>query len=199
MKLLILLALLGTACGQDDSSNDETSNDKPLLSISVDLWGDLPECTKANEKQLAYVKEEKQFFVCENDWQPIEVESVAVEGEKGERGDDGADGITVTTNNWFDAVTNKNWLIGASANYASALTSCDLPWRIPTKDEALAAAQRGLGVTASSIGGPTSMWTSDVFSLNAMNNHIIQAINTAPSVSSADRTADSRGVFCVED
>lgn len=200
MKNLILLTLILTACGQDDGGDGATSNETPMQSIALDSKKDLPECTAANDKQLAYIRDEEQFYTCEGrDWYSVEISSKAIKGERGDDGEDGQDGITVTTNNWYDAVTDKTWLIGAIGSFATAETTCISPWRMPTKDEALAAAQRGLGIASASISGPTTIWTSDVWDLNPTHNFIIQAIDVSPATNGAQRANDNRGVFCIEE
>lgn len=206
MKNFIPLILILAACGSNsggggnDSSEPTTKREEtPLQSIALDDFSDLPSCESSNDKQLAYVTSEDQFYVCEEkDWQPIEIGSEGERGAKGDDGLDGEDGLTVTTNNWYDAVTDKNWLIGALGSYASAESNCISPWRLPTKDEALAASQRGLGVAASSINGPTTIWTSDEWNLNPTHNFIIENIATTPATNGAQRSTATRGIVCVE-
>lgn len=205
MKNLFLLTLMLASCGTDDDKNGATSSEKPkprpnLQSIALDAYSDLPSCKAANDKQLAYVRADETFYTCDDkEWTPIEVSPGAKQGLDGKNGSDGADGENFTTNNWFDAVTSKTWLIGASGLYSTAVNTCISPWRVPTKDEALAAAQRGLGLAAVDIGGPTTIWTSDVWDQNATHNFIIQAITTTPATNGANRSTDTRGVFCTED
>jgi hypothetical protein len=199
MKNLILLALMFTACGSDDENSPASDESKPLQSVTLNSKKDLPACGTSNDKQLAYVIDEEQFYTCDGDWLAIEISSEAIEGPKGKDGEDGDDGLTVTVNNWFDAVNNKLWLIGPTGSYATFLSTCASPWRVPTKDETLAAMQRGLGLAAAEISGPSTAWTSDVWDVNASHNFIIQAIATTPTTNGADRLNDTRGVFCIED
>jgi hypothetical protein len=117
---------------------------------------------------------------------------------KGEKGDTGEEGETVTTNNWYDAVTGKLWLIGANAFYNQAELVCENTWRLPNKDEALAAAQRGLGIAAADISGPSTMWTSTPYAGNATNRTTIVTIATVPSEAEGIVASHQRAVICVE-
>ena len=201
-NLIWLLLLIG--CG-DDKGNNETESKEDittLQSIALKSKHDLPECLESNETQLAYVKDEKVFYVCEKgDWLAIDLEVKSeIKTVVGAKGDDGSDGETVTTNNWYDSVTGKYWLIGSNNTYDNAFAGCISPWRLPGKNEALAAAQRGLGVAASTINGPTTMWTSEVWDQNATHNVIITAINTTPANSVASRLDGStKGTVCIHE
>lgn len=206
MKRIFLTVLMsssiGTGCGRDESnsSNAATAEKPTLQSIAIASMGDLPECSEANNTQLAYIKDEKAFYVCEgNDWNIIDDAPVEVLTVKGKNGSNGSDGATVTTNNWYDAVTGKLWLIGANVHYSVISTSCVSPWRLPTKQEALAAAQRGLGVAATTISGPTTMWTSTPYNVGTSQTYIT-AISTSPA--EAEHLLSSgtfRGLFCIEE
>jgi hypothetical protein len=207
MKNLTIAALLViTACGTENddkaTKSDAAAEKQKLQSIALKTKDDLPSCNKANDTQLAYIRDEKQFYVCESsDWvavdPPIEAKSV-----NGRDGSNGEDGTTVTTNNWFDAVTGKLWLIGAVVHISAIDAACIAPWRLPTAAEALGAMQRGLGVAATTVNGPTSAWTSTPYvpSSGAGSQTFIASVNTAPALAeSIISLGQSKGLFCIEE
>lgn len=212
--LLITLLVINIGCGSSDQAATPKDTEKieptRLQSIAIADVADLPECDKRNETQLAYIKSDKEFYVCESaDWvklDDIPSTTEILKGQDGNNGNDGingtngSDGETITTNNWFDAVTGKLWLIGAIGSYAAAEGVCIDPWRLPTKDEALAATQRGLGVASNTIAGPSNLWTTTPWDSNpATNNWIIQNIHTTPALSAANWSTESKGIYCIEE
>jgi hypothetical protein len=162
----------------------------------------LPNCGKANETQVAYIRDEKQWYLCnESNWIDIDapVETKSIAGRDGTNGDDGT---TVTTNNWFDAVTGKLWLIGANVHVIYVDSACVAPWRLPTSAEALGAMQRGLGVAATTVNGPTSAWTSTPYlpSSGAGSLTFVANVNTVPALAeSIISLGQSKGLFCIEE
>lgn len=203
-ELLTMILLILIGCGREEESNKQGASSPQLLSIALQSKDDLPECSRLNDTQMSYVIDIEQYFVCkEESWMEIDPPSntKTAKGSKGEDGKDGTDGETVTTNNWYDSTTGKLWIIGAQVNVGLINTACSGNYRLPTKDEALGAAIRGLGVAASTINGPTTMWTSTPYvpSSGAGSQTFINAINTAPSdAESIIANSQSKGLFCVE-
>jgi hypothetical protein len=164
VKLLTLLfALTLTACGTDSGSSsgasDKSENDKDesestdptLQSISLELKSDLPKCEDKRESQLAYVKSESQFYVCESgSWSEIDIE--------------GEDGVTTEVeatnkkNQWVDPISGLTWLIGGSGTYAQAQAACSGSYRLPTWAEAITGITHGVRGIAASIPQGQDFW-----------------------------------------
>lgn len=138
MKLVILLAVITTGCGQgifggkdsgsDSSTTEEsTSESGKLQSLALDSKDDLPECTEANDKQLAYVTDEEQFYVCgDAEWTEITI------------------GEELASNEWKDAATGYIWMIGGVTSYGLIGQACDGDYDAATADEVKAAGKHGL-------------------------------------------------------
>ena len=203
MKYLSLITLLMLGCGSDrgEPTDPRPATDKlNSQSIALDSIDDLPRCTKTVKHQLAYIIDEKSFYTCDGEtWQLIDDVPQAVTVLKGKDGADGVNGQTVSVNNWADPVTGTLWFIGSNVTYPNAQLACGDRMRLPTKDELLLAVQRGLGLASLDISGPSTGWTTEVWSLNATHNVTITSMHTTVAESVAVRATDTRGVFCVEE
>ena len=66
---MLIMAMLFAACGDDDSSfapRDNTVSDSDIVAESFD---DLPVCSSKREGATAYIKDEKNAYVCvAGDW-----------------------------------------------------------------------------------------------------------------------------------
>ena len=222
--LILIAALIG--CGTDNSegeSPDKTSSKKQdaidyedskpkevvteyrkegsSYAIAVEDTSELPECTRANNKQLAWVKTSEIFFSCEDGDVWVEIESVkgaeGAKGEKGDKGDKGDPGEPVAQNEWLDPITKKEWLFGAktSTRLISA-SACSNGYHLPSSAEAIAAVVHGLLVASNDISGPTDVWVSDPPEQPSPNDYSFYVNSSGARVAA---TTDSHGIVCVKD
>lgn len=112
MKALILLIIMMTGCGASDGNQasanlaGDTTTDKsqqgddvaPSNAMLVGSRKNMPTCTAALEGQLIYVKEESNFFYCDEDLLWTWIDLGGKDGKDGKDGRDGKDGSVVTTN-----------------------------------------------------------------------------------------------------
>lgn len=204
MKTLLIIALILTSCGGSDggSSTDEApsteisaqeaENPARKLSITLAKVADLPDCSDELEAQLAYVKENKQFYSCEGtEWVKIDIE--------GRDGVDGSDGVTTVIeqeatnkeNQWVDPVSGLAWLIGGTGNLATATAGCASPYRLPSESEALASISRGLMVITAGISAGQTFW------INQAPSHIIMLTAGVPAKYAVSGAA-THAVYCVK-
>ncbi len=140
----------------------------------------LPVCDKSNDRQLAYTREENKFFTCTASvWTELDVHGQAgaagiagkagvdgkngTDGSKGEKGDKGDDGKPVDPNQWFDPITQNNWLLGVIMTSAQVDTSpdvCSNGWRLASQMELATAIQHGYGLAVDAQSDATGIWTS---------------------------------------
>lgn len=99
----ILIILLLISCGTKDNNKSDSNNnidvkhevvDTQIYSIALDDIGNLPDCNETRKNQLAYIKDEEKFYVCDGGWAEIEIR-----GQNGDKGDKGDKGDTVIANN----------------------------------------------------------------------------------------------------
>lgn len=77
MIIRIMILLLATACGIDESTESSVSDNDQTEIVTVESRDDLPECAEANQDQLARVKSENLYLSCsENGWEEVEVEDI---------------------------------------------------------------------------------------------------------------------------
>lgn len=227
MRILVPVLLLATACGTEDknpasnganlapgasqqatpgpSTPQQPSAVEAVYAIAVSGAGDLPACTAANSKQLAYAKTEAKFYSCETSgWSALEI--VGAAGPKGDTGATGATGPQgpkgdpgqpTTGNEWADPVTGASWLIGVvTANQSTSAGACTNGWSLPTQDQAVAAVQHGLAVDSLSMSGPSAFWTSTT-STNQCGTGIAICYGIVDQ-NAATRWYGSAGIACVK-
>lgn len=217
---------LGTfGCGADDSkgplsnesprssnpdSSKETSETKgpETYSMAIASKDDLPPCDEARRQQLIYAKREGKFFTCSD----LVWSEISIKGEKGDagergpigqvgatgaKGDPGSSATPIPTNQWYDPITSKYWLIGGTGVYASIVNTCSGSWRLPTRAEAILAGQHGIFTASSAISGPTDIWTSDVGPTNSATNMYV--VVKTPSVQESEVLKTTvHGVMCIQ-
>lgn len=186
MKSLILLAhiMLAISCGTIEEMNVHQPSEETIerigdsrreivveyrkqngtYALTVSSSGDMPECSKANDRQLVYVKDEAIFFSCdEGTWIEIDLKGEpGPAGPKGETGDKGEAAISIS-NGWIDPVSGQQWIIGGTAMLSQAMAACSSPWRLPTAEEALQAGLRGIKTAVDQLKAPIQFWTSTTF------------------------------------
>lgn len=208
--LLTLLASCGDSSGEasatEETTTDETTDqenrvtqNEGIWSIKLDSKDELPTCADENDSQLAYVKDEEAFYVCQDaDWASIDISGEQGEkgdqGEQGEQGEDGEDGMAVD-NTWKDPVTDYIWLVGASGDWNAANNSCTGSWVLGTYLEVGAAANHGLGVASASLSGPNTAWTS---SPSIPGTHVAFSNLQTSTWDGQITDATVRGIFCVK-
>ncbi len=225
MKYLLILTML-TACGtepqhgekdetgeenakKDDIEYQPSDNEKEVVveyrkdgtsySIAVNDTSELPECTRANSKQMAWIKKTEQFFSCEDEsWVEVAVKGKdGVAGTKGEKGDKGEPGEPVTGNEWYDPITQKEWLFGAvSTTRLIAANACSNGYRLPTSAEAIAAVAHGLLVASSDLDGPANVWVSDPPEQPSPNDYSFYVDNAGIRQTA---TTPSHGIACLKE
>jgi hypothetical protein len=172
LVLMIILSSVLTGCGADSGSGgatvSETEENAPeadsdaLNSISVAMATKLPDCTADNDTQLAYVRSEKAYYLCDSgNWSVLDV--IAKDGKDGVDGQDGVTTVieeeaTNKKNQWVDPITGKQWLIGGGGDYAQAVASCTGAYHLPTWTEAVAGINHGLRGIAASIPQGQNFW-----------------------------------------
>lgn len=77
MKVLILVVLMLTACGTDNSSYEETApvaaEEKAEEVKSITPVVALPDCAYENENEIVFVIPEKTFYLCKSlQWQEVD-------------------------------------------------------------------------------------------------------------------------------
>lgn len=179
----------------------EYRKDGEQYAIALNDTSELPECTHANNRQIAYIKPTEQFFSCESEsWQEISVKGkIGETGQKGDKGDKGEPGEPTSSNQWFDPISKKTWLIGASANYAMTKTyyqACTGEYKLPSRAEATEAAIHGLGTAFPALqGSANGVWTNDP----GQTDPALYAYVILMNGSEAEKSiAESHGVACLK-
>jgi hypothetical protein len=134
---MIVFSVLTTSCGQGffgdsgsegSSSNEPTSESGKAKSLALDSKDDLPTCDDSSEKALAYVIDEKQFYVCnEGEWSEIDVNE-----------------DSLSDSEWKDPITGYVWMIGGKTTFGAIANACSGDYKTGSSDEVQAAAKHGL-------------------------------------------------------
>ncbi|MCP3684730.1 MAG: hypothetical protein GY861_18840 [bacterium] len=200
---LTLVVFMFTNCGQDTSSkelpstsenpSEEISEVKSYNSLYIKSEKDIPECLEENEGQLIYLSYKEVFSHCESlSWVLVDLTGKpGLDGENGAEGLAGVDGIDgldtlePATNVWYDAIDNKQWLIGGEGFWNIGVNPwhesvCTGDWRNPTDEEAQSARLHGIFDKSALINGPTKMWldeidVDDALCISAISGGSIQA------------------------
>lgn len=199
--LVTLAITLLSGCGDDQSAggakstqDDKESRSKPKLqSIALDSVDELPSCDDANDKQLAYIIDTEVFYSCD-DGQWVEVEIKGKDGKDGAQGVAGSDAPTAPvlgSNEWQDPITGDIWLMAVVGNFAAAQAACSGSYRMPTREEGIAARLHGLNTYATSFGTEASFWTSKVW-----GDLMVSVISPAGEVAFAQSA--SKSAFCLK-
>jgi hypothetical protein len=194
----LLIALLISACGSDDSADKAADNttilgdqlataeSAPERALLVQDASALPVCDEASDGLLVYVKADAQFQACAaGAWEVIDLKGK--DGVDGKNGEDGEDGVDSSSTVWLDPITGLRWLAAANNTGTAAANSCTSPYRFPACDELVEAAIHGL---YNGLPVATEVWCGD----NLGDSAIIDA-NPAQSTESFTNTI---GVYCVE-
>jgi hypothetical protein len=195
--------------GQVDHGPDQkqvvTEYKKTANNVAIALADskDLPECSLANDKQLAYIKNEDTFYACDAiaaTWTIVDIKgSKGDQGPIGPSGSNGKDGEVATLNMWVDPITGLKWLIGGQANRTEAQNFCTDPYRLPTEPEAYMASQHGLGLASHAISGPTSLWSDDFsnYGVDGLTPFYRFIDLSSPNQLATDSASAIHGVVCV--
>ncbi len=225
LNLLVLLHC-ATACGADpaatslpptqdkaaavDSGKSQTqvdlgkntqTNQNHIQSYAVADQKALPSCDSSRDTELAYVRAEKAFYVCDQgQWGVIDIK-----GEDGKDGTPGKDGIagvagkdgavvtaqapvttkpprTLGVNEFIDTYTGMTWVKSTSnVTFATASLVCSGIWRLPTELDLKLTMARGFIVTGSYI------WAS--------SNNMMK--RTSPEAPVGAETTDVALAYCV--
>lgn len=194
---IFIFILIVFGCGRESAKNENSTDskvspkesskkaieDNSPQSISLESKADLPECAAKNQTQLAYILENKTFYVCKKEWVAIDI------GPQYEE--------PLAYNEWKDPITQKIWLIGNTANYAAAKLTCSGDYRLPSSDEGMIAALHGIRIIAQQMNAPANFWTNiedDGFSAQMiyLNGH-------NPTIGHSVMTLDTISVFCIKD
>lgn len=160
MKTFLLMILILTACGQaaDQSSSEKSPEGKDKKSFRGSIYLEskkqLPKCGEANDTQLAYVKKEHTFYVCEDS----EWAEVAIEGERGTAGRNGSDAPVLANNEWIDPVTDIHWIVAGQANGTAAASYCGNGSELAPTEEIIEALQNGLQYKLEELSVSVELW-----------------------------------------
>ncbi len=195
----LILILLLVACGTEekkDSASEQSKDDKNstyMQSMAIASKSNLLDCTAKVENQLVYVKDEAQFYVCEDkEWEAIEI------GSKISSKSAQDDNETLSANQWKDPQTSKIWLIGSKGLFQTAQDNCSGKYRLPTAEEGLIGASHGLREVAKKISADLGdFWTGDY---SGPNRYKKISVNSAGSaiIDSSDVGA-AWAIFCIKD
>lgn len=194
---MLFLSIFMYGCGSEfdavKNKEDSKAEDDSSLNQSqaLDTVSDLPECVKKIKKQLVYVRDEEQFYVCEDEWEVIDISTLPAKSSK----------VAVeeedTINSWVDAVSEIKWLLGGSGNFSQATDACSGKYRLPSKDEATSAVLHGIRTAAEKLGVGKDFWTSSV--VNATTTEYMSAYaNGSPRAVNSANSNSAMGVFCVK-
>lgn len=127
--------------------------------------------------------------------------NTTAEGRDGKDGKDGKDGVdgkdgqdgrdSLTTNEWYDAVSGKHWFMGDEGPQSMALLYCTGAYKVPSVEELQAACYRGLfKAYAAQLGvAPlTAAWAS----IN------LDYVNTSTCLASTQANGTPSTIVCVE-
>lgn len=180
-----------------------------VYALAVDDTKDVPPCTRENNKQLVYVKNQDKFFSCEDNWVEVPIAGATGQagaagqqgpkGDKGDPGEPGKPGEPVSGNEWHDPVDNRDWLVGSllSEGMLEQYPPCATGWRLPTLAEARSAVLHGLALASHAISGPQRFWTSDTSQVYCVDGYPY-GCHAAVNASGIDGyQATDAGVACV--
>ncbi len=176
MRLLILLFAL-TACGHDDSKGTTDAVSQGNTGLENPGSGATGERGPQGPQGNPGAKGEKG-----------DPGKDGANGAEGDTGAAGKDADPVPMNQWFDPLTQRDWLI--TSNLPWSATACGL-WRYPTALEMQAAIDHGIYLASHAIGGPeTSAWTGDI----ASPGHVA----ILPGLTGASYDTTAHGTFCTK-
>lgn len=209
MRYIILILLL-TACGKDDSKGTEPTNAavhqvEPVTTttnyaMAVDS---LPVCDKDHEAQLVYDTTEQGFYTCKaNKWAGITIKGEngkdGKDGTAGTNGKDGSDGKNaqdpkpaLAENEWIDTGTGNVWWMSIDVREFFYDKVCPSNFHHPSDADLLVAVFHGLLMESKNRDGPSTAWETD-----PINRHYQIVFNTNEMQVTAGATA---GVFCIKD
>jgi hypothetical protein len=157
-KLLIILSLY--SCGTDTSSsgnspgNESKKEDKLSTSYYVDKEDDLVACDNTRKGNLAYVKQTSEFKACiEGGWTTVNVKGK--DGVSGTNGTNGKDGTPVSSNQWYDAITGKMWImttiVTSLTGWSNSMSACTGNYQMPSPSEISLALIHGMKAAAQAL------------------------------------------------
>lgn len=169
MKYLILILTLSatlTSCGSNSSSQDNPSvtpaPQKPAVSTSyyVSTASALKTCDETSKGFLAYVEDVKQFQAClTSGWTVVDIKGKdGASGQAGTNGTNGTNGTMVSSNQWYDAISQKMWVMTTIAttitSWSNSMSACTGTYRMPSPTEVQTALIHGMKATAQALVNP---------------------------------------------
>lgn len=172
MKHLYLGLFLLTACGTDDSAEQkpvtvEYQKTDQGTAVALGNTADLPPCQEENDRQLAYVKSQEQFYTCTNGtWEaiaketpaPIVAPEPAVVAEEPVEPEQPKVAPIAPVNQWVDPVTGDTWFVGTVAPFARLAQACVGDWEPAPSYKVQMAVLHGIGVLT---GTATNVWAAE--------------------------------------
>lgn len=195
------------AASVDKNAQTYQNQDSGPISFAVADHKSLPSCDTSRDSQLAYVKAEKAFYVCElTQWGVIDIKGDAgAPGKDGKDGKDGVDGApgkdgqttvaaaapTVTKTprplgprDFVDSYTGLTWTKSpVSVRFDTAKLVCSDTWRLPTEQELRLAIARNV---------VTSVPTGYVW---ASSGNMIRMLTPEQTIGA--ETTDVSGLLCI--
>lgn len=190
MKILFIISVI-TACGSSkssDSSNEEVETTKieqeetTIMSMAIGSKSELPKCEKKNDTQLAYIKDEAIFYVCEDgQWASIEIENTTE---------------VIGSNTWTNPADGSIWTLHSEELYARAAKMCKGEFSLPTKEQLRDAINRGILDVQTNSQVRKGSWTKEENS----GAHLFMVLNS--TTNQIDETWGGNShvvpVFCVK-
>lgn len=186
MPIIIIFVLLTiSSCGsKSDTGSQSQSVNQSQQPVSTSYYvkssAALVECNDKTRGYLAYIQDTAQFEAClDSGWTVVDVKGkdgsngkdgtngiAGPNGRDGSNGSSGKDGAMMATNQWYDPISQKSWVmtnfLSTVASWTNASSACTGSYRVPTAAEIQIALIHGMKVVAQGlVNAPTQIIASD--------------------------------------
>lgn len=185
--VVLILVSCGTKSGSDGGSAPaptEAKQSVPPVSSSYYVASDsaLIACDASSKGFLAYVQDKAQFMAClDAGWTVVNVSGK--DGKNGSNGSNGKDGSMVSSNQWYDPISTKMWVMTnvatPVAGWNNSMSACTGTYRMPTPAEIPVALVHGLKVVAQALINPPTFILASDSGTYVINTGILGSNSTA--------------------
>lgn len=173
-----------------------------------ELTKDLPKCSSAKDGKVAFVRQEDKFFECEEDrWMQVILDETEASKVKSEAKttpspspsptvSPSASPLPVSASVWVDPISGKKWVVGGQAAFRIAETTCGASYRLPNRDEALAANNRGVRTAFPNV-SLTSFWINELDLAASTTSVYVLKVTPVVAIATALMT-ETHSILCIE-
>lgn len=178
---------------------------KNLIQV-FELTKDMPECSSSVDGKVAYVRSEDKFFECEEKrWLQVIMDEESTKDFKtslpsASPSPSPSPTVAVqaptSASQWYDAISGKRWVVGGKAPFRIAESACGATYRLPSRDEALAANLHGVKTAFPSL-TLDSFWINELDLAASTTSVYILKFSPVVAIESALMTSEHQ-VLCIQ-